>query len=173
MRGTVSCLDIQAAEQRCAIVHLPFQSGPLVPGDAHHSVERNAAILPGKHVADVIGLDQTAAGEPAQHPLANLFVDGGDGVRRQCCRGTEAHAFSDTGASATRSNTPGYSIRKRAYGFKLVSSDPVSETVRAVLAARPVPQRGPGRRARQFESLHSISNVTSYCAELTTSVSAS
>jgi hypothetical protein len=61
---------------------------------AHCGVEREASVLPGEHLADVVRLDQPAAGEPAQHPHAYLLGDGGDGL------------FGTSPASLTGSNTP-------------------------------------------------------------------
>ena len=46
------------------------------------------ASLPAEHVAGLHGLEQTAAGEPPQHPSAHLLGDGGHLSRRQC-RGVE------------------------------------------------------------------------------------
>lgn len=50
-----------------------------------------SAVLPGEH------LDQPAASKPSQHPDACLLGDGGDGVRCQCRRRSEAHLFGVTG----------------------------------------------------------------------------
>ncbi len=55
-----------------------------------------AAILPREHLADVITVDQAAAGEPPRHPHAHRLEDRCDGVRRQCRRGPEANGFAVT-----------------------------------------------------------------------------
>nr|WP_242464234.1 hypothetical protein [Thiococcus pfennigii] len=43
-------------------------------------------MLPAEHVAGLRGLEQAAAGEPAQHPSAHLLGDRGHLIRRQCWR---------------------------------------------------------------------------------------
>ena len=53
-------------------------------GDAHRSVEREVAIVPGEHVAGIVGIEQAVAGEPAQHAAAHLRFDRGNRFRRQC-----------------------------------------------------------------------------------------
>jgi hypothetical protein len=40
-------------------------------------------MLPGEHVAGVVGLEQPTVGEPAHHPAADLLGDGRHRVRRQ------------------------------------------------------------------------------------------
>ncbi len=62
---------------------------------AHRGIEREAAVLPGEHLADVIRLDQPAAGKPTQHPHAHLLGDGGDGLRCQLSGGAKAHGLRD------------------------------------------------------------------------------
>jgi len=47
----------------------------------------------GSHFADVITLDQRAAGKPPQHPHAYLLGDGDDGRWRQCRSGAKAHGL--------------------------------------------------------------------------------
>ena len=76
--------------------------GPRDPGRrpgseiGHRGVEGEAGVLPGEHLADVIGLDQTATGEPPQHPAAHLFKDRCDGFRRQWRRRPEPQGCRDT-----------------------------------------------------------------------------
>jgi hypothetical protein len=55
-----------------------------VSGDAHASVEREAAVVPHKHVAGVIGIEQPVVGEPGQHPAADLRLDHVSRFPRQC-----------------------------------------------------------------------------------------
>lgn len=45
-------------------------------------------VVPGEHVAAVNGIEQAAAGKPAQHQVADSLADGGDTLRFQC-RGLE------------------------------------------------------------------------------------
>jgi hypothetical protein len=54
-----------------------------VAGDAHASVEREAAVVPGEPVAGIIGIEQPVAGEPVQHPAADLLFDHGSRFPRQ------------------------------------------------------------------------------------------
>ena len=63
--------------------------------DARRAIQREAAVLPGKHLADILRLDQAAAGKPAQHPHAYLLGDGGDGLRCQVSAGAKAHGLRD------------------------------------------------------------------------------
>ena len=53
-------------------------------GDAHASVEREAAVFRGQHIAVIIGIEQPAAGEPAEHAAADLLFDHGNRFWRQC-----------------------------------------------------------------------------------------
>lgn len=66
-------------------------------------VEKETAILPGQHLADIVRLDQPATARPAHKPHAHLLsdscegvrlmptrADGGDGIRRLCRRGPES-----------------------------------------------------------------------------------
>ena len=70
----VDLFDALKGEGRAgAIAQQPFQSGPVVAGDAHASVEREAAVVPHKHVAGVIGIEQAVAGEPVEHAAADLL----------------------------------------------------------------------------------------------------
>ncbi len=81
----VDLFDALKGEGRaCAVAQQPLQSGPVVAGDAHRSVERKPAVLPGQHVAGVIRIEQPVVGEPAQHPAADLRFDHGSGFPRQC-----------------------------------------------------------------------------------------
>ena len=73
---------------------------------AHCGVEREAAVLPCQHLADIVRLDQPAAGEPPQHPHAHLLGDGGEGVWRQCRRGPAADTFGDIGGLVERLEHP-------------------------------------------------------------------
>ena len=81
----VDLFDALKGEGRAgAIAQQPFQSGPVVAGDAHASVEREAAVVPHKHVAGVIGIEQAVAGEPVEHAAADLLFDHGSCIWRQC-----------------------------------------------------------------------------------------
>jgi len=62
---------------------------------AHRGIQRETAVLPGEHLADILRLDQAAAYEPAQHPHANLLGDGGHGLRCQVSGGAKAHGLRD------------------------------------------------------------------------------
>jgi len=68
----------------CTVAKQPLQSGPVVAGDAHRGVEREAAVVPSEHVANVIGIEQPVAGEPAQHAAAYLLFDHGNLFWCQC-----------------------------------------------------------------------------------------
>ena len=57
---------------------------------AHPSIEREAAVLPSEHVADIVGLGQPAARELTQHPHAHLLDDAGDGLWCQFSGGAKA-----------------------------------------------------------------------------------
>jgi len=67
--------------------------GAIVRGHAHRGIERESAVLPGQHFADIVRLDQPAAGEPPQHPHAHLLGNDGDGLRRQLSGGEKAHGL--------------------------------------------------------------------------------
>jgi hypothetical protein len=68
-----------------------------VRAHAHRGIQREAAVFPREHLADILRLDQAAAGEPAQHPYAHLLGDGGDGLRRQYSVGPKAHGLRVSG----------------------------------------------------------------------------
>ena len=59
-------------------------------------------------VRGVIAVDQSAAGEPAQHPHphAHLLDDRGDGLRCRCRHTLEAHILRTLEVSSNRLNTP-------------------------------------------------------------------
>ena len=81
----VGLFDALKGEGRaCAVAQQPFQSGPVVAGDTHASIERKPTVLPGQHVAGVVRIEQLVVGEPAQHPAADLRFDHGSGFPRQC-----------------------------------------------------------------------------------------
>ena len=68
----------------------PPSSAVIMCADANRGIQREATVLPGEHLADVITLDQPAAGKPAQYPDAHLFVDGGDSLRCHFSGGAKA-----------------------------------------------------------------------------------
>jgi len=65
----------------CTVAQQPRQAGAILCAQGHRGIWRETAVLPGEHLADVITLDQPAAGKPLQHSDAHLFGDGGDGLR--------------------------------------------------------------------------------------------
>ena len=75
----------------------PLQAGPVVSGNAHRSVEREAAVVPPEHVVGGLGVEQPAAGEPTQHPAAYLLGDGAEVLRCRCPRRTESHPIRADG----------------------------------------------------------------------------
>jgi len=77
------------------MMRMSAQSRAIVRGDAYRGIRREAAVLPGQHLAGIAGLDQPAAGEPPQHPHAHahLLGDGGDGLWRQFSGGTKTHGL--------------------------------------------------------------------------------
>jgi hypothetical protein len=82
----VDLLEAFEGERRArAVTQQPLQPCPVAPADTHCGIEREAAVVPRAHGASVIGSEQAAAGEPAQHPVAHLLGDGGDLLR--CGRG--------------------------------------------------------------------------------------
>ena len=64
-----------------AVAQPPLQSGPVVSGDAHRGVAREAAAGPGEPVAGITGIEQAVAGEPVQHAAADLLFDHGSRFR--------------------------------------------------------------------------------------------
>ena len=74
----------------------PLQARAILSGNPHLGVQRESAVLPSEHLADVITVDQAAAGEPSQHPSRYLLADSGDGLWCQLRRGLEAHGAADT-----------------------------------------------------------------------------
>ncbi|MEA3274904.1 MAG: hypothetical protein U9Q81_06345 [Pseudomonadota bacterium] len=78
----VDLLDPVEGEPRAgAVTQQPLPPCPAAPADTHRGIEREPAVVPREHVAGVIGIEQTAAGEPAQHPVARLMGDGADLLR--------------------------------------------------------------------------------------------
>ena len=75
------------------VAQQPLQTGTIVRANAHRGIQREAAVLPGEQLADILRLDQAAAGEPAQHPDAHLFGYGGEGLRCQVSGGAKAHGL--------------------------------------------------------------------------------
>jgi hypothetical protein len=63
--------------------------------DVRRAIQREAAVVPGEQVADIVRLDQPAAGEPPQHPHphAHLLSNGGDGLWRQLSGGAKTHGL--------------------------------------------------------------------------------
>ena len=53
----------------------------------HRGVQREAAVVPAAHVAGVVGIERTDAGEPAQYPPVELLGDGGDLLGCECLVG--------------------------------------------------------------------------------------
>jgi hypothetical protein len=41
-------------------------AGAIMRGGAHRGIEQETAVLPSKHLADIVWLDQSAGGEAAQ-----------------------------------------------------------------------------------------------------------
>jgi hypothetical protein len=64
-----------------------------VRAHAHRGIEREAAVLPGEHLADNVRLDHPAAAKPAQHPHAHLLGYGGDGLGCQFSGGAKTHGL--------------------------------------------------------------------------------
>jgi len=75
------------------VAQQPLQPGAIVRAHAHRGIKRESAVLPGQHFADIVRLDQPAAGEPPQHPHAHLLGDDGDGLRCQLSGGEKAHGL--------------------------------------------------------------------------------
>jgi hypothetical protein len=73
---------------------------------AHRGIQREAALLPGEHVADIVQLDQPAAGEPAQYPDAQLLGDQGDGLWCQLGDRGKAHGLRDSTGILVRLEDP-------------------------------------------------------------------
>jgi hypothetical protein len=87
---------LQALERErwaSTIAQQSLQAGAILRAHAHLGIQREAAVLSGAHVADVITLDQAAAGEPLLPPPAYLFGDGSDGLGGQLGRGAKAHGL--------------------------------------------------------------------------------
>jgi len=72
--ATVDKPDI---EWPSTVTQQALQPGAIMRAHAHRGVQREAAVLPSEHLADILRLDQAAAGKPAQHPDTHLFGDGG------------------------------------------------------------------------------------------------
>ena len=68
-----------------AVAQQPLEPGPIVLADAHRGIEREAPVVPGEHVAGVVGVEQAAAGEPTQHSAAYPLGDGLDLLRCGRC----------------------------------------------------------------------------------------
>jgi hypothetical protein len=66
-----------------------------MPAHAHRGIQREAAVLPGEHLAHVVRLDQPAAGKPPQHPDAYLLGNDGEGLGCQVGGGEKAHGLRD------------------------------------------------------------------------------
>lgn len=80
----VDLLEALQREGRASTVAQPsLQTGAILASNAHRRVRREAAMLPAEHVAGLLGLEQTAAGEPPQPPSAHLLGDRGHLSRRQ------------------------------------------------------------------------------------------
>ena len=75
------------------VAQQPLQAGAVIRSDTDRGIQREAAVLPSKHVAHVVTLDQPAAGKPAQHSDAHLFGDGGEGLRCELDGGARAHGL--------------------------------------------------------------------------------
>lgn len=58
----VSRPAIQAKTAARSVAQQTLQSGPVVAGDAHCGVKREACVVPGEHVAGVIGIEHAGAG---------------------------------------------------------------------------------------------------------------
>ena len=71
----------------------------MIRGDAHRGIQREAAVVPGEHLADILRLDQAAAGEPAQHTRAHLLGDGGDSYGVTAAAGRKCTASATLAAS--------------------------------------------------------------------------
>jgi hypothetical protein len=66
------------------VTQQPLQLGPVLACDAYRCVQRKATVVPGEHVADIIGIEQAVPGEPAQHAAADLpLFDHGNRFWRQ------------------------------------------------------------------------------------------
>ena len=84
-------LETLECERRAGtIAQQALQPGAIVRAHAHRGIERESAVFQGQHFADIVRLDQPAAGEPPQHPHAYLLGDGGEGLRRQLSGGEKA-----------------------------------------------------------------------------------
>jgi hypothetical protein len=70
-------------------------AGAIIYCDAPRGIQREAAVLPGEHLADIVRRDQPAEGEPAQHPHAHLLGNDGEGLRCQLSGGAKAHGLRD------------------------------------------------------------------------------
>ncbi len=66
-----------------------------MPAHAHRGIQREAAVLPGEHLADILRLDQAAAGKPTQYAHAHLLGDRGEGLWCQLGGGAKAHGLRD------------------------------------------------------------------------------
>ncbi len=87
----VDLLEALQREGRAGTVaQQALQPGAIRAGNAHRRIQREAAMFPAEHVARLRGLEQTAAGEPPQHPSAHWLGDGGHLIRRQYRRLEEA-----------------------------------------------------------------------------------
>jgi len=87
-----------------------YQQAPEVSAiegdDAHRGIQREAAVVPGQHFADIVRLDPPAAGEPAQHPYAHLLGYGGDGLRCQLSGGAKTDGLRNITGILNRLETP-------------------------------------------------------------------
>jgi hypothetical protein len=157
-----------------AVAQQPFQSGPVVAGDAHASVEREAAVVPGEHVAGVIGIEQPVAGDPAQHPAAHLRFDRGHRFWRQCQGLSELdpagferleHPVED----AAVTNPPGADLGARqgarsaktrmVFVIVQVAIERGTEAVDEAHCPEAGPCRGPGRASAQMGLDHPQEDV--------------
>jgi hypothetical protein len=101
--------QVQALERERragAVAQPPLQPDAIVRRDAHRGIQRKAAVLPSEHLADMVRLDQPAAGEPAQHPHAHLLGNDGEGLRCQLSGGAKAHGLRDSTGILDRLEDP-------------------------------------------------------------------
>lgn len=80
-----------------AMAEHALQSRPITAGNADRSVKREAAVVPAEQGAGIIGIEQAAAGEPAQHAAACPLGDAGDIPGRQRLRAEESDLAADEG----------------------------------------------------------------------------
>jgi len=96
-----SLIRASKPEPQRAAAQQPFQSSPVVPGDAPGGVRRKLYIIPHEHVAGAIGVEQAAAGEPAQHPATHRLADCSN-MRWRQVRGLEKSDLAVVKGARTR-----------------------------------------------------------------------